>query len=125
MGASDAGAGRTFGGIIQDIGGNVDRIVRAEFRYAVAQVRVEMGATANASRIIAAGAAFAMLGAGFVLLACMFALRQVMPAWLASLVVAAAAGAAAAMLIRVGRRRFARQRTPALGDFVSTPAEKT
>jgi hypothetical protein len=123
MGATDAGAGRTFGAVIRDIGSNVDRIVRAELRYAVAQVRVEMGATANASRIIAAGAAFAMLAAGFVLLACMFALSQVMPTWLASLVVAAAAGAAAAVLIRIGWQRFARQRTPALGDFVSTSAE--
>jgi hypothetical protein len=123
MGVTDASAARTFGAVVRDIGGNVDRIVRAELRYAVAQLRLEMGATANASRIIAAGAAFAMLAAAFVLLACMFALAQVMPTWLASLVVAAAAGSAAAVLISVGRQRFAQQRTPAVGDASPTPTE--
>jgi uncharacterized membrane protein len=123
MGASDASASRTFGAVVRDIGGNVDRIVRAELRYAIAQVRVEMGSTANASRIIAAGAMFAMLAAAFALLAAMFALSRVMPTWLASLAVAAVAAAAAAVLIGVGRKRFARQRTPALGDVVYTPAE--
>jgi hypothetical protein len=125
MGVSEASAGRTFGAVVRDIGGNVDRIVRAELRYAIAQLRLELGATANASRIIAAGATCAMLAVAFALLAGMFALAQVMPTWLASLVVAAASGAAAAVLIIVGRQRFARQRTPALGDVVSTPTENT
>lgn len=125
MHVRDASEGRTFGAVVRDIGGNVDRIVRAELRYAVTQLRLEMGATANASRIIAAGAAFAMLGAGFVLLAGMFALSAVMPTWLASLAIAAAAGGAAAALINIGRKRFAHQRTPALGDTASTPKEST
>ncbi len=115
---------RSFSTVVRDIGGNIDRIVRAELRFAMAQVRVEMGSTANASRIIAAGAACAMLAVGFALLGGMFALSTVMPTWLASLAVAAGAAAAATVLIGVGRKRFASQRTPALGDFVSTSEEK-
>jgi hypothetical protein len=123
MSESDATPERSFGTVVRDIGGNVDRIVRAELRFAMAQLRVEMGATANASRIIAAGAACAMLAVGFALLGGMFALSLVMPTWLASMTVAAGAAAAAALLIAVGRTRFARQRTPALGDFVSRSEE--
>jgi hypothetical protein len=123
MSESGAAPERSFSTVVRDIGGNIDRIVRAELRFAMAQVRVEMGATANASRIIAAGAAFAMLAVGFVLLGGMFALSRVMPTWLASLAVAAGAGAAAAVLLGIGQKRFARQRTPALNDVVTTPAE--
>ena len=123
MSESSATPERSFGTVIRDIGGNIDRIVRAELRFAMAQVRVEMGATANASRIIAAGAAFAMLAVGFTLLGGMFALSTVMPTWLAALAVAAGAAAAAAVLIGVGRKRFASQRPPALGDFVSSSEE--
>src|SRR6185437_13570818 len=89
MGASRTGTARTFGAVLKDIGGNVDRLVRAELRYAIAQLRAEIGAAASASRIVAAGAVLAMFAAAFVLLAVMFALSRVMPGWLASLVVAA------------------------------------
>jgi len=124
MGASRTGTARTFGAVLKDIGGNVDRLVRAELRYAIAQLRAEIGAAASASRIVAAGAVLAMFAAAFVLLAVMFALSRVMPGWLASLVVAAVAGAAAVVLIGIGRERFARQRTPPADDVSFNRMEK-
>jgi len=124
MGASRTGTARTFGAVLKDIGGNVDRLVRAELRYAIAQLRAEIGAAASASRIVAAGAVLAMFAAAFVLLAVMFALSRVMPGWLASLVVAAVAGAAAVVLIGIGRERFARQRTLPADDVSFNRMEK-
>jgi hypothetical protein len=53
----------------------------------------------------------------------MFALSRAMPSWLASLIVSGAAAVAGGALIYIGRRRFARQRTPAFEGVVSTTTE--
>ena len=102
-----ATADRSLGTVVRDIGGNVDRIVRAELNHALAEVRGRLDAAGDASRPLIAGAICAALAAGFLLLSIMFGLSIVMPQWLAALVVAVAAAVAAAVLLTSGRARFA------------------
>lgn len=100
---------RSLGAVVRDIGGNVDRIVRAELRFAIAELRAGLEAAGAGAMLILAGVACATLAAAFLLLGIMAALALVMPAWLAALLVAIAAGGAAAALIVIGRGRIPRQ----------------
>jgi hypothetical protein len=109
-------AERSFSSVVLDIGGNVDRIVRAELQCAVADLQLGMEAAAEASRHIIISMVCAALAAGFMLLGGMFALSAIMPTWLASLAVALFAALAAALFFAVGRARNARQRPPSSHD---------
>lgn len=112
---------RSFGAVVRDISGNLNRIVRAEFRFVLAEVRVRVEAAAAPVALVAAGLLCAMLATGFVLLGGMFALANVMPMWGAALVVAALAGAGATVLILTGRDRFIRPAESTSSDVVTKP----
>lgn len=111
---------RSFGAVVRDIGGNVDRIVRAELRFAIAEVRATLQAAGAGAMLILAGAACATLAGAFLLLAIMFALSLVMPTWLAALVVALAVGAAGVALIIAGRGRIPGEFPSPSTEIVST-----
>ena len=112
---------RSFGTVIRDIGGNVDRIVRAELRMAIAELRDGVEAAGSASQFLVAGIALAMLAAAFVLLSVMLGLGRVMPMWLAALAVSAVAGVAGVLLLLEGRARIASTFAPKPNDLVSPP----
>ena len=97
---------RSFGAVIRDIGGNVDRIVRAELRFAAAELRHGLNAAGAGALLVLAGALCATLAVGFLLLGVMFALSLIMPTWAAALVVALAVGVAATLLLVAGRKRL-------------------
>lgn len=101
-------AERSIGAVVRDIGGNIDRIVRAELRIAIAELRTGLEAAGGAAVLILAGAACATLAAAFLLLGAMYALALVMPTWAAALVVALVVGALSAALIAIGRDRIPR-----------------
>jgi hypothetical protein len=98
---------RSFGAVVRDISGNIDRIVRAEMRFAIAEFRLRVEAAGGAALLIMAGGACALLAIGFLLLGAMFALARVMPMWLAAVVVATVVGGAGIALFVAGRARLA------------------
>jgi hypothetical protein len=116
---------RSFGTVIRDIGGNVDRIVRAEMRMAVAEFRDGLQAAGDASRLLVAGVALATLAAGFALLSGMLVLTRLVPMWAAALVVASVTGVAAAFLLFAGHSRIASRLAPKLQETASPPESVT
>jgi uncharacterized membrane protein YqjE len=96
--------GRSLGAVIRDIGGNVDRIVRAELQVALAEMRQALDFAKEMSALVVAGAVCATLTLGFFLLGVMFALSIVMPLWGAAMLVALVCGIAAALIISAIRR---------------------
>ena len=100
---------RSIGTMVRDIGGNVDRIVRAELRFAVAELRLRLEAFKSESVLLVAGVGAAALAAAFILLGGMFGLAHVMPLWLSAIVIAALPAAIAAMLYFQFRGQIARR----------------
>lgn len=100
---------RSIGTMVRDIGGNVDRIVRAELRFAVAELRLRLEAFKSESVLLVAGVGAAALAAVFILLGGMFGLAHVMPLWLSAIVIAALPAAIAAMLYFQFRGQIARR----------------
>jgi amino acid transporter len=98
---------RSLGTVVRDIGSNVDRLARAEFRLAVAELRGRLEALSDVTVLLVAAALAATLAAVFLLLGGMFALAHVMPLWLAAFVIALIPAAAAAALINHSRAHFA------------------
>jgi uncharacterized membrane protein YqjE len=90
---------RSLGAVVRDIGGNVDRIVRAELQVALAEMRQALDFAKQVSALVVAGAVCATLTLGFFLLGVMFALSIVMPLWGAAMLVALACGIVAALIL--------------------------
>jgi uncharacterized membrane protein YqjE len=101
-----AGENRSFVDIVQDVVSNVQDIVSSEVRLARAEITAEAKKAANASRVLAAGVLLAFYAVGLLLLASVYALTLVTPAWAAALVVFGAVTAIAGALILAGRQRL-------------------
>jgi hypothetical protein len=103
---------RPISSVLNDIVGNVQHIVRSEFRLARTEVTQEAGKALSAGVFVALGAAMLFLAGLFALLAVVYALSLVMPAWGAALVVAAGEALMAAVFIGIGIKRFKATRAP-------------
>jgi uncharacterized membrane protein YqjE len=101
-----AAAARPISEVLHDIVGNVQDIVRSEFRLAKTEVTEEMGKLRSAGVLLGVGALMVSFSAVFLLLAIVYALSLVMPAWAAALVVGVAIGAIAAVCCGLGIKRF-------------------
>ena len=112
---------RSFSAVVRDIGGNVDRIIRAELRVAIAEVRVGLRAAGGALSLLAAGATLALFALLFLFLSALFALALVMPAWLAALVLGAPLSAGAMVLVLAGRARLPRTIAATTPTVLSPP----
>jgi len=97
---------RSIPEILQDVLTNIQDIVRAEVRLAKAELGEDLNIARSGGLLIGVGAVAAIFSALFVLLACVYGLSLVMPNWAAALVVAAAVGAAAAVTLSLGVKRF-------------------
>jgi MFS family permease len=97
---------RSIPEILQDVFSNIQEIVRAEVRLAKAELREELNRGRAGGLLIAVGAVAAIFSALFILLACVYALDLVMPNWAAALIVAVAAGVAAAATLTLGLKRL-------------------
>jgi uncharacterized membrane protein YqjE len=97
---------RSIPEILQDVLANIQDIVRAEVRLAKAELGEELARARSGGLLIGVGAVAAIFSALFLLLACVYALARVMPNWAAALIVAAAVGAAAAVTLVLGWKRF-------------------
>src|SRR5215472_15819881 len=93
---------RSFVGVVQDVVSNVQEIVTSEVRLVRAEVTAEAKKAAMASRVLVAGGLLALFGVWLLLLALVYALMLIMPAWVAALIVFVAVSAIAGSLILAG-----------------------
>ena len=97
---------KPLSGLLRDVLTDLQEIVRSEVRLARAEVREEAGKAANAGKLSAAGAVFALYAGGFLLLAVVRLLDSQMATWLSALLVAVAAGILGVALLAAGRKRL-------------------
>ena len=99
--------GRSIKQIVQDIVNHVSDIIRSEVRLAKAEVRQDLAHYAKAIAFIGIAGVLAFYALGFVLLGAVYGLQDVVPSWLAALLVGAAVGITAAILFLTGRKKLA------------------
>ena len=97
---------RSVGTVISDIVGDLQGIVRDEVRLARAELREELAGVRRGAMFLTGGAAVLVLSVGLILLALVYALATIWPAWAAALTVAGLAGVVGAALVTAGRRAF-------------------
>jgi Putative Actinobacterial Holin-X, holin superfamily III len=98
--------GRPISDVLVDIGRNTQDLLRSEIQLAQSEVRDRVLEAWPAGVMFAVGAAAALLGALFLLLGLLFALRLLMPAWAAAGCIAAALTVTATICLNAGVRRF-------------------
>jgi uncharacterized membrane protein YqjE len=98
--------GRTVPEVLQDIVGNIQEIIRSEFRLAKAEVKQE--ATKAKSPVIMSvmGGALGLYAFGFLLLTAMLAMATVMTMWMAALIIGAVLAVASVALVGAAKARF-------------------
>lgn len=101
-----ANGDRPIATVLTDIVGNLQRMVRSEFRLAKTEVTQELGKARSAGLWLGVGAMMLLFSVLFVLLAAVYALTFVVPSWAAALMVAAGAGVIAAVCVGVGIAKF-------------------
>ena len=101
---------RAFSDVLQDLLGNLQKLVRSEIRLAKAEVREDATLALSAGTCLGLGV-IGGIGAGMLLLwTVVFALALVLPMWAATLVTCGITAALAGVLIMVGRERLKRLR---------------
>jgi len=106
MRGAEVETGRSIADVLTDIGANAQDLLRAEIELAQSEVRDRLVGARAAGVLFAVGAAAALLGALFLLLALLFALRLLMPGWAAAGCIAAAMAVTAIIGFYTGVRRF-------------------
>jgi uncharacterized membrane protein YqjE len=107
-----ATADRPIAAVLHDIVSNVQDIVRSEVRLAKTEISEEVAKARAASVLCGIGALMLSFSTLFVLLAIVYALSDVVPAWAAALIVAAGVGLIAAICLGMGMKRFKAMRAP-------------
>jgi VIT1/CCC1 family predicted Fe2+/Mn2+ transporter len=116
--------GRSITDVLVAIGHNAQDLLRSEIQLAQSEVRDRLLGARPAGVLFAIGAAAALLGALFLLLALLFALRLLMPAWAAAGCIAAMLAATSTIALSTGVRRF-RASPPLIKSLGNeTPMEK-
>jgi uncharacterized membrane protein YqjE len=73
--------------VLQDIVGNLQEIIRSEFRLAKTEIKEEAAKAAKPAATFGVGLVMGFYGIGFLLLASVYGLSTVMAGWLAALLV--------------------------------------
>ena len=103
---------RSMTEVVQDIVGNVQEIIRSEFRLAKAETREEVSKAVTSSVIVGAGILLAAYAVGFLLLTVMYALEIALPQWLSALIVAMGVMIIAMLAVSMGRKRMKQVHVP-------------
>jgi hypothetical protein len=101
-----AAADRSISTVLSDIVGNVQDIVRSELRLARTEATEELGKVRSAGVLLGAGVLLVIFSGIFLLLAAVYALSTVVPAWMAALIVGGGVGVIAALCVGVAIQRF-------------------
>ena len=97
---------RPVSALLHDIAGNLEDFVRAELRLAKKEITQEAGKATAGVVMIVAGAMMLGIAGIFLLLAIVYALSLVMPAWAAALIVAGGEAVMAGIFVGVGIKRI-------------------
>jgi uncharacterized membrane protein YqjE len=92
--------------VLGDIVGNLQEIIRSEFRLATTEIEEEVARSLKPAGMLGVGIVFAIYALGFLLLTIVYALSMLVAPWLAALLVAVLAGLPAIVLINLGRARL-------------------
>jgi uncharacterized membrane protein YqjE len=98
--------GRSMAEVLQDIVGNIQDIVRSEFRLAKAEIQEETAKAVRSGIPLVIGGLLSLYALGFILVAIVHGLSTVMEPWLASLIVGIAVLVVSMALIAAGRKRL-------------------
>jgi uncharacterized membrane protein YqjE len=98
---------RSIRQILQDIVNHVTDIVRSEVRLATTEVRQDVAHCGRAAAVIGIAAVLGFYAVGLICLSAVYALQNVMPSWLAALLVAVVVGIVAGILYLTGRKKMA------------------
>jgi MFS family permease len=98
--------GRSVPEVLQDIVGNIEEIIRSEFRLAKAEVREETSKAAPPLKMIVIGAGIGFYALGFLLFTLVMGLATMVATWLAALIVGAVLGLIALVLITTASKRL-------------------
>ena len=112
MGVQNMQNGRSMAEVLQDIVGNIQEIVRSEFRLARVEIHEETAKALRSAVPLGIGALLALYALGFILLAVVHALSAVVDAWLASLIVGVTVLVISMVLVSVGRKRLKQVKAP-------------
>ena len=102
---SDEGE-RSLTGILGDLGGHVDTLVRAKFRLARAEFMQEARRLARAAALLAVGCVIGSIALAFLALSLVYALSPSLSPFTAALLVGVISGAAAGVALTAGLNRF-------------------
>jgi uncharacterized membrane protein YqjE len=94
--------------VLQDIVGNLQEIIRSEFRLAKTEIKEEASKAARPAAMFGAGLLFSFYALGFLLLAIVYGLSVVMASWLAALIVGALLAMVAAGLMNSSGKKLKR-----------------
>jgi uncharacterized membrane protein YqjE len=99
---------RTVPEVLQDIVGNIQEIIRSEFRLGTAEIKEEATRASKPMATVGAGIIFGVYALGFLFLAIVYALSTVVAPWQAALIVTGIAALTAAVLVASGRGQLKR-----------------
>jgi len=99
---------RTLPEVVHDIIGNVQEILRSEFRLAKTEIKEEAAEAAGPIVMLGIGALLGAYALGFLLLAAVYGLATIMTTWSAALLVGAVVAVVAVVMINVARGRLKR-----------------
>jgi hypothetical protein len=99
-------AERSLTALLSDVAGETVELVRQELALFKAELQEKLGRAGGGAALVGAGALIAYSGLLFLLLAAVFALALVLPAWAAALIVGVLVLGAGGALALVGKRRM-------------------
>jgi uncharacterized membrane protein YqjE len=99
-------ADRPISVVLRDIVGNMQDIVRSEMRLAKTEVTDDLEKMRAGAVLTGIGVLMLLLTTGFLLLAAVYALSIVVPAWAAALIVSAGVGLIAAITLGLGMNKL-------------------
>jgi uncharacterized membrane protein YqjE len=97
---------RSLPDVLQDIVGDLQEIIRSEFRLGTTEMKEEAAKAVKPGVTLVTGVVFAVYASGFLLLSVLYGLTFVVPAWAAALIVSALVGLPAMVMIGKGRKGF-------------------
>jgi uncharacterized membrane protein YqjE len=101
-------AQRSFPEVLQDIVGNLQEIIRSEFRLAKTELKEEAAEAAKPAATFGVGLVLGFYGIGFLLLAAVYGLSTVMAGWLAALLVGTVLAIVAIVLMSSSGKKLKR-----------------
>ena len=98
--------GRSVPEVLQDIVGNIQEIIRSEFRLAKAEVKEEASQAAPPLKMMVVGAGIGFYALGFLIFTLVMGLATMVATWLAALIVGGVLALIALVLITTASKRL-------------------